>query len=295
MFVRLPSQEIVTTTSSPGFRNTFGSRAKPTPPGVPVAITSPGFKVIRELHVLDQPRHRVDHQRGGGRLHDLAVHFRGQLEHLRVRNLVAGHRGGTAGTGGVERLPHQPLRAVQLQVAGRDVVQRHVAGDVVERVRLGHVAAGAADHHGELTLPVDPLRRDSGEHHRALVADQGGVELREDHGVRLRPQCLVLFLGLFDVVAIVEADAEDLFGVRDEAAQGQLRARPATVGRQLPSGARQRVERGLVGGSHDRLHRAPLDSAVETRSRGALRSRDDQIPVDEQAGAELTFLTHVTD
>src|SRR5829696_1009311 len=37
---------ISTSISSPGLRNTGGLRAKPTPGGVPVAITSPGSSVI---------------------------------------------------------------------------------------------------------------------------------------------------------------------------------------------------------------------------------------------------------
>src|SRR5690606_32932169 len=44
-----PILSITTRTTSPSFMNTCGSRAKPTPPGVPVRMMSPGSSVISSL------------------------------------------------------------------------------------------------------------------------------------------------------------------------------------------------------------------------------------------------------
>ena len=46
---RVPMPEISMCTVCPGRRNSGGSRAEPTPSGVPVAITSPGWRVMIEL------------------------------------------------------------------------------------------------------------------------------------------------------------------------------------------------------------------------------------------------------
>jgi hypothetical protein len=45
----VPSPEIVTLTRSPGARKICGSRLYPTPDGVPVAMMSPGSRVMSEL------------------------------------------------------------------------------------------------------------------------------------------------------------------------------------------------------------------------------------------------------
>src|SRR5581483_1328078 len=48
-FVSVPRPVIVTATVSPALRNHGGLRAKPTPLGVPVAITSPGSSVVHSV------------------------------------------------------------------------------------------------------------------------------------------------------------------------------------------------------------------------------------------------------
>ena len=48
VFLSVPMPSISTSTTSPGFRNTCGDMAKPTPAGVPVEITSPGWSVITD-------------------------------------------------------------------------------------------------------------------------------------------------------------------------------------------------------------------------------------------------------
>ena len=83
--------------------------------------------------------HREDQVVGGRRLHLLAV--QGQRERDRVvgPGLVGRHQGRAAGRRAVEHLARHPLRGRELQVAGREVVEEHVAGDVVERLGLGDV------------------------------------------------------------------------------------------------------------------------------------------------------------
>ena len=44
--VNVPRPSMVATILSPGFKKICGFRAKPTPAGVPVAMTSPGSKVM---------------------------------------------------------------------------------------------------------------------------------------------------------------------------------------------------------------------------------------------------------
>ena len=44
----VPTPSTVTSMTSPGRSQTGGCRAKPTPPGVPVAITSPGISRVKE-------------------------------------------------------------------------------------------------------------------------------------------------------------------------------------------------------------------------------------------------------
>ena len=63
----------LTTTSSPGFSQTLGSRAPPTPAGVPVETMSPGSSVIRLERWATSCRDREDQVGGGRLLHPLAV------------------------------------------------------------------------------------------------------------------------------------------------------------------------------------------------------------------------------
>ena len=44
----VPTPSMVISMTSPGWSQTGGVRAKPTPPGVPVAMTSPGRRVVNE-------------------------------------------------------------------------------------------------------------------------------------------------------------------------------------------------------------------------------------------------------
>jgi len=46
VFTHSPTRSITVRSTCPGARNTFGVRAAPTPPGVPVAMRSPGRSVV---------------------------------------------------------------------------------------------------------------------------------------------------------------------------------------------------------------------------------------------------------
>ena len=97
-----------------------------------------------------------------------------------------------------------------LKLAVADVVDDRVAGDVLERLGLGHAAAVAADHHAELALPVDLVGRDVGDHDRvAGMGQRRARRLHEDVGERLLP------LGgrppaLGDVLGVVAGQEQEL-------------------------------------------------------------------------------------
>ena len=68
-FLRTPTFSISTSTTSPGLRNTGGLRVKPTPAGVPVAMTSPGTRSkIIEAYSIRRGILKIE-MLGVGRLH----------------------------------------------------------------------------------------------------------------------------------------------------------------------------------------------------------------------------------
>src|SRR5918992_761844 len=115
---------------------------------------------------------------------------------------------GPARSGCVERLPHRPLGARELEVPRRDVVERHVAGDVLECLGLRDLPGSATDHHRELTLEIDHPRVAVGQVNLGAVADEGGAELGE-HDRRGRDREFPLLC----VLAVIQSDAEDLLGI----------------------------------------------------------------------------------
>ena len=108
------------------------------------------------------------------------------------------------------RLALQELRRAGLPVAHRDVVEDRVAGDRRRGLVEPAVADRRADDDGQLGLPVDGRRRRR-QHDVVVGADQRRAVLGEDGREVGR---LAAHLG--DVVAVVEPDADDLVGVRDE-------------------------------------------------------------------------------
>ena len=146
------------TISSPSASQTRGLRPMPTPSGVPVETMSPGSSVISCESWDDQLRDAEDQVVGGAALHLLAVEGEADLDRVVRPRLVGRHQVGTAGRRAVEDLARHPLRRRPLQVAGREVVEQRVAGDVVERLGLVDVLGPPADDEGDLGLVVG-LRR----------------------------------------------------------------------------------------------------------------------------------------
>ncbi len=133
-------------------------RKAPTPCGVPVVTTSPGSNV-KPRQVGYQIRNLVDQFFGVGILQRLAVNQATHAQVVRVGDLVARHQIRPQRAEGVQRLAHDPLvAALNLQVTRADIVAVHVPGNVVEGVRLAHVARPFADHNGQFRLEVDLAR-----------------------------------------------------------------------------------------------------------------------------------------
>ena len=152
----MPSIEVVT--MLPSVRNSLGVRPSPTPPGVPVRITSPGLQRGDRGNVADQVN-RAEHQVTGIRLlFGGAVHRAGNLQLGCASRFIGRQQERAQRRGCVEGLALQPLGRPALEVAGRDVVRHREPGDG----RRGFLRRGprdpASDHDGELRLPVHRLR-----------------------------------------------------------------------------------------------------------------------------------------
>ncbi len=88
VFRRIPIELISISNMSPAFIQSGGLRVKPTPAGVPVAITSPGFNTDHELKYeikngMSKIKSPVD-----ALCNDLAVQLAGERERCRIGNLV---------------------------------------------------------------------------------------------------------------------------------------------------------------------------------------------------------------
>ena len=212
-----PSCGELTTTSSPALSHTLGSRAPPTPSGVPVATTSPGSSVI------SMDRYSTS---AGIEWTSFAVELSCMRSPLRSSAMPIASGGPassgvtSAGPNGAEPskvLPGHPLRRLELVVPRGQVVQQRVAGHVLDGPIGRHVLAAIADHEGHLGLVVDlgaPARQRDG----GAVGPQRGRELGEE-GRRLRR----LGAALRRVGFVVAADADQLAGPLDRRQQLDFR------------------------------------------------------------------------
>ena len=105
------------------------------------------------------------------------------------------------------------------EAAVGDVVTDAVAGDVLQGVGLGHVAALLADDDAQLDLPIDVIGRHLGNADRiAGVGERGGRRLPEEVG-----EGFLAFGGLSaaldDVIAVVAGQQDDLARLRDRRQQ----------------------------------------------------------------------------
>ena len=199
-----------TTTSSPSRRNRGGSRKTPTPPGVPVAMTSPGSRVMNR----EQKAMRLG---TSWTISDvLASWMTSPLTRQRmrsapgIRQLVGGHDPRSDRAERVEALAAHPLAVAELQVACRDVIETGIPEDVIERLRRRDVARRPADHDGQLRLVVDLTGVGVPPHDVGSVADEAVRELGEDDRIGRRGLAL-----LGGVLVVVPAHGDDLARVRD--------------------------------------------------------------------------------
>ncbi len=155
---------------------------------------------------------RTEHQVGGGILLDgFAVDLR--ADPRPVGELVGGDQERPDRGRGLPGLALHPFGGPSLPAAHGDVVGDGVAGDVVGGVRFGDAPAFGADDDGQFAFPVQPvvlLRHGDG---IGRAGERAG-ELGEDRGVGRQ-----LLARLEDVVAVVQSDAEDLLGGRDQRAE----------------------------------------------------------------------------
>ena len=156
----------VITISSPGLSQTRGSRTLPTPDGVPVETMSPGSSVIsaragRRSSGTEKIRSEVEAS-------CIRSPFRSRANEIASwgAGLVGGDQRRAAGRRAVEDLAGHPLRRRELEVAGGEVVEQHVAGDRVERLGRVDLLAAAPDDEGDLGLVVDLLARRRQRHGR---------------------------------------------------------------------------------------------------------------------------------
>ncbi len=195
-----------TATTSPSASDTFGSRAHPTPGGVPVRIRSPGFECEDRGDVADEKRHAEDQ-----------VARRAVLKHLAVQPLhdtqpraVAQfrHRGEAVAERAerVEPLCSRPLTLAVLDVSGRQVVRAAVAAHMRQRFALCDAAPANGDLDCELRLRVH-VRRFRRQDDRIAGADECVLELPEQE--RFGGWVVSQFRGMF---RIVPPGADDFHG-----------------------------------------------------------------------------------
>ena len=142
---------------------------------------SPGSSVIRPERWATSAGTEKIRSCGAGRLHRLPVQGQRDLDAVVRPRLVGRHERRPARGRPVEDLARHPLRRGELQVARRQVVEQHVAGDVVQGLRLRDVAAAAPDHERDLGLVVH-LLAGGRQGHLGAVRREGVAELGEERG-----------------------------------------------------------------------------------------------------------------
>ena len=200
--------------TSPGCSQTGGLQAHADPGGCSGVDQVAGFEDQELAQIVHDEIGIEDHRRGGPVLPAYAadVEPHGQIEH--VVDLVRGHQPRPGRVEGLRRFALGPLPAAfGLKGAFADVVDHGVSGDggvgLLDRVEI---AGPPADHDAQLDLPVG-FRRAARDPYVVVRADQRVRRLGEQDrliGDR-RP-------GLGRVVAVVQADAQDLVRPGDRGA-----------------------------------------------------------------------------
>ena len=296
-----PMPSISQRTRSPGWRKTGGSRKTPTPAGVPVAMRSPGSRVIdRLMYSISSatPQIMSDgvavlHQDARGRrpAPDPGIDPRAQAEGLRVRDLVGGdedraHRQERVGALGAQPLAVADLalgegRRDALPVAGADVVDDHVARDVVER--LGRATRAWA---------VVPMTTPSSTSRSRAVVPSGrtigspsamtALANFEKRSGRVG-ECPAALGGMLPVV---EPDADDL--ARDGERRDDARRRRAAIPAAPLSVAARRRMSSSASGSRSRPDRNPSKTGMSrSPTRTAVPPSSDPMNETRRIGGRL--------
>src|SRR5262249_47916343 len=158
------------------------------------------------------------------------------------RQLARGHHPRAEAAGAVEILAHVPLRGLALEFAHRAFVAAGIAGDAGIGVADGEVLGPLTDHEDELGLVIERLRHLRANdrlpvwHQRACAAHEDGRKFRN-----------VVALGaFFDVLEIIEPEADDLAGRRHRQAEFQFLERAPRARSRAPGGSLERGEVAVV-------------------------------------------------
>ena len=156
---------------------------------------------------LDQGRDIENHVLRVGILESFPIDPGADAECIRIEDLIGGDKPRAHRSKGVEGFATAPLGSspVPLPVTRTDIIRHGVSKDMIEGALTGDIAAGLADHNGELSLVVDlcgkefPWDCDRG----TGIQQSGGILKKEDGEFR------DLGIHLLGVPAVVESDAED--------------------------------------------------------------------------------------
>lgn len=168
-----------------------------------------GFESEDAGQELDEFGNLEDEFAGVGILQRFAADFELNIEVVGIGDLIGGndpwaHRGEC-----IEGLAHQPLRGSALVIAGADVVDDGVAEDVLRPVGGGDLAASFADNKSEFSFVIGRFR-DFRQDDVCARSDDSRGKLVEDGG-----DAGNLRAGFGGVIAVIQADAEELVRARD--------------------------------------------------------------------------------
>jgi hypothetical protein len=234
--------------------------------------------------VADQEVGREDELVGVALLHhDVVPQAADAQAQPEVGQFVGRHEPGAARPAGVQALAAEELLVAVLRLAIADVVEAHVAGDVLARAFARDGAARLRDHEGDLRLGID-LVESLGQFDRPAGRLQAGAGLAEQQ----RPfrQRLVLLGG---VVLIVQAHGDDLRGQDDRCRQrtapqvDERQAHLAAAGQHRGRLRRRRLQPVADGAHRVQARQQPVPVGEQRRVGG--QQVQDQVLADDQAGA----------
>jgi hypothetical protein len=192
---------------------------------------------------LDEFGDAKDHFGGVGVLQSGAVDARADGEGVRIRDFVASSEVGPDRTESVARFSADPLLVGELPGPGGNVVEGHIAEDVVQCIGSTDGFAFAPDNDGEFRLVID-LRVGMWDDDGVVGAADAGGKFGEDDGSGGQS----LGTGLEGMVAIIEAHGDDFSGSGDGSAKSNLGKWREGVLRRLRENFLSGIESGLASG-----------------------------------------------